>query len=593
MEVNSTKKEFISIFKKLVLGDFAKHKAISEIVVVDSNHRFICSYQADENFVSTSKLPILDWIDQIQFINNVFVYKIPNGIYLDNENHPTMWIYAYPFTNGKDSLYYLLCRHKDKNNLYLMQLLCLLSEAVSSRFALQQAHEETLLYGEYQRQIVETISEGFMSINKKGFITYLNRAGAEILGLKVEEVVGKHMYDVVDFQPKILSVLETGKGWIDREFFIKMPKGQIHLIKSAIPIFNEISEIVGVIDTFREIKTVRKLVADMVGATAVFSFDDIIYSSPSMDKLIKLTKTAAKNDSNILIEGESGTGKELFAQAIHNHSNRAFGPFVVIDCSAIPRELVESELFGYMEGAFTGARKGGRPGKFELANGGTVFLDEIGEMPLDMQAKLLRVIQSRTVTRIGGNEQIPVDIRIVAATNRNLEEEVKKNNFRLDLFYRLNVIHLPVPALRESKEDIPRLVQLFLQKIALKDKRMPPEVTVEARNVMRNYLWPGNVRELENVVERAFLLAEDGLIELDHLPAHIVKHNKSEKINSIENDKEEHNTHNFSTTLPLKKIECESIIQALHNANGNKSLAAKKLGISRSSLYDKLRRFNI
>jgi PAS domain S-box-containing protein len=206
--------------------------------------------------------------------------------------------------------YFIICRYPRYDYLPLLQVMYLLSQAVGARL-MPQNHEEILLYGEYLRKIVETISEGYMSINKKGVITYLNRAGAEILGLKIDEVIGRHMCDVVDFQPQVLSVLDTGKGWANREFFVNMPRGQVHLIKSAIPIFSETGETVGVVDTFREMKSVRRMVADMVGAKAVFHFDDIVFASRVMGEVLKLAKAAAKNEANILIEGESGTGKEL------------------------------------------------------------------------------------------------------------------------------------------------------------------------------------------------------------------------------------------------------------------------------------------
>lgn len=447
----------------------------------------------------------------------------------------------------------------------------------------KQATAEMMLHNQYQKQMVETISEGFMAIDKDGRIAYLNRKGSEILGLKPEEVTGKHLRSFVDFEPEILTVLKTGKGWTNREFFIEMPrKGRIHLLKSAIPIFDDLGHTIGVLDTFREIRAIRHLVADVVGAKAFFTFDDLITQSPKMQSLIDLAKRAAMDNSNVLIEGESGTGKELLAHAIHNYSHRKNGPFVVIDCSALPRELVESELFGYEEGAFTGAKRGGRQGKFELANGGTVFLDEIGEMPLEVQTKLLRVLQSRYVVRVGGHQPIPVDVRIIAATNRDLEQEVEKGNFRLDLYYRLNVVHFKIPPLRERREDILFLAAAFMEKNAKKSGRANYKLDEEVKAALVNYDWPGNVRELENVIERACVFATSEQLTKELFPEKLFQSPTQFGTQSADD-----------VLFPLEEAEKRAIFMAIMKAQGNKSLAAKYLGISRSTLYEKMKRLNI
>lgn len=229
-----------------------------------------------------------------------------------------------------------------------------------------------------------------------------------------------------------------------------------------------------------------------------------------------MAKLAASSVSTVLLNGESGTGKELFAQAIHNASSRRRGPFIAINCGALPRDLIESELFGYDEGAFTGARKGGQLGKFEFANGGTIFLDEIGDMPLETQVKLLRVLQERQITRLGGHKAIPVDIRVIAATNRNLEQLVEQGNFRSDLFYRLNVMSITIPPLRERAEDTVLLTQNMLRKISKKLNKKIVRISTGFFQSIRNYSWPGNVRQLENVLERCINLVDDGVLRLDH-----------------------------------------------------------------------------
>ena len=459
----------------------------------------------------------------------------------------------------------------------------LVSVLISTQWKEKKLAAEMMLHNHYQKQIVETISEGFMAINRSGEIVYVNKQGADILGITLGDTIGKHLCDIVDFQPEVLSVLETGKGWVNKEFFITMPKkGKLHLMKSAIPVFDEMGKIIGVIDTFREIKAIRNLVTNMVGAKAFFTFDDIITHSANVQELIRQSRWAAREDTNILIEGESGTGKELFAHAIHNDSRRAIGPFVVIDCSSIPRELVESELFGYVDGAFTGARKGGRPGKFELANGGTVFLDEIGEMPLEIQAKLLRVLQSRYVVRVGGYEPIPIDVRIIAATNRNLEEEVAKRNFRLDLYYRLNVVSLKIPALRERVEDILMLANHFMRKFET-SKPAPAALALSpvVQDGLQRYSWPGNIRELENMIARACVFAKGDMLGPELFPDNLFAREAPVQPPLYE------------PVHSLDETEKNQIRSVLLEADGNKSTAAKMLGISRSTLYQKMKRYGL
>ena len=289
---------------------------------------------------------------------------------------------------------------------------------------------------------------------------------------------------------------------------------------------------------------------------------------------------AAKSDSNVLILGESGTGKELFAHSIHNDSKRSMGVFIKVNCAAIPAELLESELFGYEEGSFTGAKKGGKIGKFEAADGGTIFLDEIGELPLHMQVKLLRVLQEREVERVGSTRSIPIDVRIIAATNRNLEEMVEKGEFRLDLYYRLKVMTIVVPKLSERSEDIPKLVHHFLRKYQKLMNKQIEGISDRALRILNSYSWPGNIRELENSIERALNMVDEiEMITSDHLP---------EEIRGYKGP---------SSTLTLNEVmeetERHTIINYLEVMNGNKSETAKALGISRTTLYEKMKKYGL
>jgi transcriptional regulator of acetoin/glycerol metabolism len=310
--------------------------------------------------------------------------------------------------------------------------------------------------------------------------------------------------------------------------------------------------------------------------SARYNFDYIIGESQKIKEAIKLAKKAAQTDSTVLLQGESGTGKELFAHAVHNHSHRKYGPFVALNCAALPETLIESELFGYEGGAFTGAKAQGQIGKFELAHGGTLFLDEISELPLESQASLLRVLQEHSFVRIGGTKPIPIDVRIIAATNKDLHEEIKKGKFRLDLFYRINVISIDIPPLRERPEDIEILTSHYLGKIGSKLHRSLVKVSPEVKQIFHNYWWPGNIRELINVLERALLLVDEDLILPEHLPVQI------KNINSWDNQ-----------SLLIENAEANLIKSALAQSGNNISRAAELLGIGRATLYRKLEKYNI
>jgi transcriptional regulator with PAS, ATPase and Fis domain len=310
---------------------------------------------------------------------------------------------------------------------------------------------------------------------------------------------------------------------------------------------------------------------------AQFTFEQILTSNKQMEKLIRSASKAAKGQSTVLIRGESGTGKELFAHAIHNASSRKDGPFVTVNCAAVPEHLLESEFFGYEEGAFTGANRKGKIGKFDLAIGGTLFLDEVGDMSFPLQAKLLRVLQGKEFFRVGGTERIQVDVRIIAATHRPLEDMVRDGQFREDLYYRLNVFSFIIPPLRNRKNDIFLLGEEIIVELNRLNGTAVTGIDPEAQNVMLNYDWPGNVRELRNVLERSMIFAEHGKIKKDDLPDYLLLVAKKESIDRS----------------LLEKAEESAIQDAMQKTGGNKTRAAQLLGISRSVLYDKLRKYGI
>jgi transcriptional regulator with PAS, ATPase and Fis domain len=318
-----------------------------------------------------------------------------------------------------------------------------------------------------------------------------------------------------------------------------------------------------------------------LGRTATFNFDNIVCQNRILKTLVAKAKKVANSPSTILLTGESGTGKEVFAQAIHNASDRKGGPFIPINCGAIPKELIQSELFGYEAGAFTGADRKGRMGKFEIANGGTLFLDEIGDMPLKMQVNLLRVIADRSIVRIGGTQHIPVDVRLIAATNRNLLDEVEKGNFRQDLYYRLNVVPFRIPPLRERPEDVIPIAEYHLFRISRRFGKPIHRIHPDAKDALATYSWPGNIREVKNAIEQAVNMTQGEIILLKHLPEYI--YNPDTKSIPTEKDK----------PFNLSALEKEAIERALHHYRGNITQASKALGIRRNTLYDKMKKHGL
>lgn len=445
-------------------------------------------------------------------------------------------------------------------------------------------------------ELVENAYEGMVIVDSKGRITKFNYE--KLLGLKETDVLGKHVSDVIE-NTEIPRVLKTGKAEIGE---IQQISGHA-MIVSRIPIEKD-GQIIAAVGTvmFRDVKEVKYL-AQKLGKLetkvnqykseidrihqAKYSFKNIITSDSRMRYLIGLAKRASESNTTILIEGESGTGKEYFSHAIHKASYRKYGPFVRINCAAIPKELIESELFGYEEGAFTGAKKAGKIGKFELANGGTLFLDEIGMLPFEMQAKLLRVLEEREFERVGGNRKIHLDIRVIAATNEHLDELVQKNLFREDLYYRLNVIKLTLPPLRERKGDIALLADHLLKHFYSIYQRGPDKMTSGALELLRHHSWPGNVRELRNVIERAVSIAQGNVIYSKDLPEYLFKKNSLESIG------EEPPMIPMSLKEIVAKTELEAILDAIRKCDGNKTEAAHMLGIHRTALYKKMAKYGM
>jgi len=457
--------------------------------------------------------------------------------------------------------------------------------------------------------IFENSNEGLLVIGENGIIQQVNSTLAATLRKTPDKMIGRPLTEVCKHSGlrRLMKVLKSGVPEFGK---IDSIDGRSFLsdyipIKSNQRVQGALAKII-FLNPEREINydagegNRRKRQAAHRKSTVLYTVDHIVGNSPQMVDLKETLLKVAPRNSNVLITGESGTGKELFAQAIHAASLRRSGPFIKINCAAIPDTLLESEFFGYEEGAFTGSKKGGQVGKLELANGGTVFLDEIGDLSFALQAKLLRFIQDKEIQKLGGGEVKISDARVVVATNYNLEHLVKYKKFREDLYYRLNVVNLSIPPLRERKEDINDLVACFIEKynriFGLRVTGLTPEVEA----IFQKYSWPGNVRELENVIERAFNVIEGNVITKDHLPPQLSGLLDSEVDNHGEN--EEFNRGNgLSLSLSggqtladiINQTEKLVILQALKNSKGNKAKAAQLLGISRPGLYKKLVKYNL
>lgn len=423
--------------------------------------------------------------------------------------------------------------------------------------------------------VLNAVHEGIMAIDSGGWIVDINAAAQRMTGLLAIEAIGKHVNEL--FPSLVMEdLLGQGRELIRREMSTRIKGRRLHCVVTFTSWFNS-EEVKGVVATIQEMETVKKIASQYSQSIDCTSPDNILGTSEALEYARKVTATAAQTNTAVFIRGESGTGKELFARALHCASERKFEPFVALNCAAIPEALLESELFGYDEGAFTGARKGGKPGKFELADGGTLFLDEIGDMPLPLQAKLLRVLQEKRIERVGGTNSIPVDVRIVSATHKDIEAMVKRGEFRQDLYYRINVFPLIIPPLRERREDLPGLIKHFLEKHRSAQKKEITGIDNEAYSILLSYDWPGNVRELENVIEYLVSIETGRVISVRNVASRIGPQN--ECIRDI---------------LPLAEIERKLILAALARyGNGleGKEKAAAALGISKATLYRKLREY--
>lgn len=443
------------------------------------------------------------------------------------------------------------------------------SQLIRSNLVLDQIANDKISF------LLEEIPNAVIAINSSGTILNANQETASFMGLSKEQLRGRKVSEFLVGNVDYQTIYSFSKGFNVFNDVSVLARGKIYHIVMKKSIIGNYNGNPLILITFKR-KQFKAINASALFQNQYYQFDDLIGESSEMKKVKNIAARVAQSTANILIQGESGTGKELVAQSIHQAS-RPQGPFIAVNCGAFTKELLQSELFGYEEGAFTGAKKGGKPGKFEMADGGTLFLDEIGEMPIDMQVSLLRCLQDKTITRVGGTEPKKINLRVIAATNQNLYKQVKDGNFRQDLYYRLNVIEIFIPPLRERLADLPLLAESLVKQIqadhcSVTEIKISPEVI----ECLGQYNWPGNVRELRNVMERAIIYSDGEEITLECLPDHIREGKPRVEGNDLR-----------------KEYEKMAILEVLTKYKGNISKTAEELGMARSTLYQKIEKLDI
>ena len=455
-----------------------------------------------------------------------------------------------------------------------------MADLISNKLKAQIKTEELELEKKKLEILLNSMNKAVVSIDKEGNIDKYNVKFKEIFNMRDDNIDGENIFQLLDFikKPSTNDLKKHKTGVFYYKENSRNLKGIYNV--SEIAVKNKLKGyVIDFIENKDAIKNYNKINKDYK-----ITLDNIISESEIMEHTKQKALIASKSNSTVLITGESGTGKELFARAIHNHSDRVDNTFVTVNCAAIPDNLLESELFGYEEGAFTGAKKGGKLGKFEIAHKGTIFLDEIGDMSLHLQGKLLRVLQERELDKIGGKSNILIDVRVIAATNKNLVELVAKGQFREDLYYRLNVIPITLPALRQRKDDIPLLIDYMIKEYAHKLNKDVIGIEDDAKKTLIDYSWPGNVRELQNVIEYSINMSDSSLLNLDIIPNNIKSKYYDEKSNKYEE---------IRTLEDLEKEEISKALNKFKHYKKDKELVAKSLGISRATLYRKLEKYNL
>jgi PAS domain S-box-containing protein len=425
--------------------------------------------------------------------------------------------------------------------------------------------------------ILDSIADGVFTVDLDWNVTFFNHSAEQITRVDRSEAVGQKCWEI--FRSSLcdgacaldLCLREGGSISNKSIFFIRPDGSRVPISISASPLHDREGNLIGGVETFRDLSAIQLMRQKM---EETYTFEDLVGKSPGMRKIFRILPQVAQSPSTVLVTGESGTGKELVARAVHNLSPKKEGPFVVVNCGALPEQLLESELFGYKAGAFTDAKKD-KAGRFQLASGGTLFLDEIAEMPLSLQVKLLRVLQDRMVEPLGAVKPEKVDVRIIAATNRDLDALLQEDGFRQDLYYRLNVVQLRLPPLRERTEDLPLLANHFIRTFNLLQNKEIQGISEDALGILLRHDFPGNVRELENIIEYSFILCQSGFIQVEHLPEY------------LQPGTETPDRHSPQT---LEEIKCRAVREALHRNRGRKMQTCRELGVSKDTLRRMLHR---
>ncbi len=467
----------------------------------------------------------------------------------------------------------------EKAHKHTLALVVAAVKSIENQMKVNRQQNELIETYNYTNTIMNSLDIGILAVEFSGKIKLINYEACRMLNIYKDEAIGRNIYKIVVEGIELQKLLKKGERIENKEVNIVVKNREKKFILNSNQALDKNENVLGNIIILKDIKNVLKLVNQYVGMTAKYHFDMIIGESPQIVQVKEYAKKVSNSPSTILIQGESGTGKELLAQAIHNNSERIHNSFVAINCGAIPNSLIESELFGYVEGAFTGSKKGGYSGKLALADKGTLFLDEIGEMPLYMQVHFLRFLQEGKITRLGDNKSIDIDVRVIASTNKDLKQEVKMGRFREDLYYRLSVIPIYLPPLRERFGDVKLLIDYFLRNKSISLSKEIPKIKSDLYNELSHYQWPGNIRELENCIENIVNFDGDMSfnIHAESFKNYFSREEKStqEELNSLED------------------WEKKAIKYTLKKCHNNYTMTAKNLGITRATLYAKVKRYNI
>lgn len=430
--------------------------------------------------------------------------------------------------------------------------------------------------------ILDNVADGVFTVDENLVITYFNKAAEKITGMPRGNVLGEYCFDVLrsnicETECPIRFSLETGQDVIDkRENILRIDGKKIPITISAAIVKDNKGNMIGGVETFRDLSKIEALEKEI---HKKYTFEDIISKNHKVMQIFSILPNISESDSSVLIQGASGTGKELFARAIHNLSLRKDGPFIAVNCSALPDTLIESELFGYVKGAFTDAVKN-KPGRFELAKGGTIFLDEIDSIPLSTQVKLLRVLQEKEFEPLGATQTVKADVRVISATKDDLKRLVRQGKFRDDLFYRLDVVKIELPTLRERRDDIPLLIQHFIEKYNHHMHKAITKVSDEVMQILLNFSFEGNIRQLENIIEHAFVMCQTEKIEIEHLPPEIINTRSQKEVN-------------LQTEIPLKESERHTILETLEKHHWDTLETSIELKIHRSTLWRKMKKYGL